>query len=1221
MKLYNFIAVPKKLLLALLICLIFSRVSQAQSHLKQLQTEYQIQPLGIDISSPRFSWQMETDTSRNNQFQTAYQIIVTDENGDEVWDSQKQESDISLGVKYKGSPLKARTKYNWVLKVWDEKGDSSSADSWFETGLMDTNPDSEAWNGAKWIGGEAADMVFYSHYLSVFKMEYTLQLSKISKSSSASFVFGANDRRLMDRDMNIQAVQASKNESFIRFELDISAVDGKDDGLARFNVFRVGYEPADSNEKPFRSYEIPLELINESNKYDKHSFYTECNFGLFIVYLNGTDPANKIVSDDIESPSPFAPKGFNLNPVGSGNNFISFPMVADIGFYLPPNQKALFSDIAIRNYRSPSNALFQENTLDKDNYSGIFKEALGSGNDLMINEMGYEVSGGTDGTLVLADPSNNAAPMLRTAFNAQNKTIGKARLYVTARGIYEIYLNGDRVGTDYFNPGLTQYNKTHMYQTYDVTDMVKVGETNALGSWLSEGWWSGNITYSGENWNYFGDRQSLLAQLIITFEDGSEQIITTNNNAWKLFADGPVRYGSFFQGEVYDANKEMAISGWSEAAYDDSQWKKVVQVPLEGSTFQSSDFNYDQLRLTAQVGANPSIVKVLNPKAVEEVRKGVFVYDMGQNMVGFPEITLPPGKAGDTITLRYSEVKYPDLSEYESNTGMVMLENIRAALTQDLYIRKGGEEKISPRFTFHGFRFLEITGIEEALPLDNIRGNVISSIVNLASNYETSNELVNKLWENITWSLRGNFLSIPTDTPARNERMGWSGDINVFSEAATYLAHAGPFLNRHLLAMRDIQRADGRFTDVAPVGGGFGGTLWGSAGIIVAWEVYRQYGDLELLHTHYDAMKRYVEFLNSRIDPETGVLNEGPLGDWLSPEGFKNEDSMLWTVYHLYDLEIMTKTATLLGKSEDALIFKNQYDNRKAFLNNTYIAAPSGKTLHLGNQSMRFGPPLPEEKRKKAGDFVDTQASYAIPLNFNVLNPENASKAVDNLVAAIKRKNEDELGVQRPEYSLMTGFIGTASLNHALSENGRDTLAYRLLQQTSYPSWLYSVKNGATTIWERLNSYTVENGFSGNNSMNSFNHYSFGAVAAWMYNYSLGIQRDPENPGFKSFILDPTPDPDKKMTWAKGYYDSMYGRITSEWQWEEDGWTYHTTIPANTTAKLFLKAEDPNNISSAGRKLKRLKHVKLISTAGGEVVLELVSGQYSFKLQSEELPM
>ncbi|MGB5667007.1 MAG: family 78 glycoside hydrolase catalytic domain [Maribacter sp.] len=1203
-----------KQIMVLCLFILHGFLAWSQEVIANLQVEYQSEPLGIDIAAPRFSWQMVNQDAKRGIYQTAYQIVVAEEKGKVVWDSGKVKSDTSLGIKYIGGKLRPTTKYDYIITVWDQDANALTNSSWFETGLL--NPDISAWNGAQWIGGSDDDLVLYSHYLSVFRMEYGLQLDQKSKSTKAAFLLGGNDRRLMEKDLNIQGVENKKNQSYIAFELDISAVDGSENGRAKLNVYRMGYAPNDNAEKTFKSFEIPSALLNESNKYHPHTFNVKCNFGLFEVYLDGNVKANKISVNDDNTPPPFGNPGFNLNPVGVGNNYISFPMVGDIGFQVGKNQKALFSNVKIKHFRKPSNTLFQEDLRNVGTYTGIFSNVEQTSSIFSINDSGYQIHGGNNGALILTDPSKNAAPLLRTQFKSQDKKISKARLYVTARGIYEIYLNGERVGNDYFNPGLTQYNKTHMYQTYDVTSAIRSGSENALGAWLGEGWWSGNITYSGENWNYFGDRPSLLSQLVITYADGSEEIITSNENDWKLFADGPIRNGSFFQGEVYDANRESAIEGWSTPVYDVDQWKNAVQVPIEGTTYQDTNFDYSDLKIIGQLGKNALIVKTLSAQTVEEVRPGVFVYDMGQNMVGFPQIQLPTGTKGDTLNLRYAEVKYPDLSEYGDNVGMIMLENIRAALTQDIYIRKGGEETLQPRFTFHGYRFLEVTGLDQPLPLESVKGMVVSSIDELTSNYETSNELVNKLWENITWSLRGNFLSIPTDTPARNERMGWSGDINVFSKASTYLANVASFLRRHLVAMRDIQRTDGRFTDVAPVGGGFGGTLWGSAGIVIPWELYQQYGDLEVLWEHYDAMKSYVEFLNSKIAPETGILNEGPLGDWLSPEGFKNDDTLFWAAYHLYDLDILSKTAELLGKKVDAETYRKQYMERKAFFNKTYIDLSTGKSLHLGHQSLRFGPPLPKDKMRKAGDFIDTQASYAIPLQLHVLNEENKAKAVEHLSTSIQRKNEDELGLMRPEYSLMTGFIGTASLNHALSENGMHESAYRLLQQTSYPSWLYSVKNGATTIWERLNSYTVEDGFGGNNSMNSFNHYSFGAVAAWMNNYSLGIQRDPDHPGFKHFILQPTPDPDGKMTWAKGYYDSMYGRIQSEWHLEENGWIYKTTVPPNTSATLFLKTDLAKNITENGMKLKKAKDIQILTPENDKVKLELSSGSYIFKINN-----
>ncbi|MEQ8415665.1 MAG: family 78 glycoside hydrolase catalytic domain [Imperialibacter sp.] len=1208
----------KGILVASLLFTVHTVLSQASFKVANLKTEYATAPLGIDVEKARFSWQMQSSDDSRGLMQTAYQIVVASEKGNEVWNSGKIESDKALGITYGGASLQPTTKYNWTVTLWGNQKSSASASSWFETGLMNPDPNLSAWGGATWIGGGDDDLVFYSHYLSVFKLSYQLQMDKASGSTRAGFIFGANDSRLMDKDMNIMGVQSGENESYIKFELDISKVDGTPAGLSSFNIYRVGYAPEDEVGVPFKSYQLPLTLVNNTNKYAPHTFYADCNFGVFEIFIDGNDAEHLITKSDDPNPSPFAPRGLNLNPVGLGNNFISFPMVADIGFSADRGQKASFSSVEIKNFRFPSNALFKENLASISSYKGVFSNFLNG------TKTGFGIANGAyvvDGTTVIANPSRNATPMLRTKFSAEDKAIAKARLYVTARGIYEMYINGKRISNDYFNPGLTQYNKTHMYQTYDVTDKMVAGKANAVGAWLGEGWWSGNITYSGESWNYFGDRQSLLAKLVVTYADGSEQAITTKPDAWKLFTEGPIRVGSFFQGEVYDATLEEKMNGWATADYNDANWKPAVEVPLKGTAYVGTfpgrggptTFDYDHLQLVGQMGANPSIVKTLTAKSVEEVRPGVFVYDMGQNMVGFPNISLN-GTAGNKITLRYAEVKYPSLDEYGNNVGMIMLENIRAALTQDTWILKGGDQTIQPRFTFHGYRFLEITGIEKALPLESVKGMVVSSIQELASSYQTSNDLVNKLWENITWSMRGNFLSIPTDTPARNERMGWSGDINVFSGASTYLADNDLFLRRHLLAMRDIQREDGRFTDVAPVGGGFGGTLWGSAGIIVAWETYQQYGDVELLREHYGAMKRYAAFLVSKVDSRTGILNEGPLGDWLSPENNKNDNTLFWTAYQIYDLEILAKTANILGHADEAKAFSAQREERKAFFNTKYIDKVTHKTVKSGFRAPRFGPPgqTPDDDTSDEGQLMDTQASYAIPLALGAFNAENVPHAIQHLAATVERQNTDDGGATRPAYSLMTGFIGTASITEALSENGRSDLAYKLLQQTSYPSWLYSVVNGATTIWERLNSYTVEDGFGGNNSMNSFNHYSFGAVGAWMYNYSLGIQRDPDSPAFKHFVLQPTPDPTGQMTWAKGYYDSMYGRIESSWKVEGNRLTYATTVPPNTSATLYLPASSIKDISEGGKPVAKSKGVAFVRFDNGKAVYELQPGSYEF---------
>ena len=1190
-----------------------SQLSQAQSafQLSFLKTEYATTPLGLDIPTPRFSWQMSAPNGRRGLVQKAWQIVVSDELGQQVWNSGKIESDTSLGIYYQGKSLQPTTRYVWKLTVWDQDDRIGQSESWFETGLM--NPSQEAWSGAQWIGGGDQDLNFYSHYLSVFKISYQLQLDKTSQSKKASFVLGANDRRLLDRNKNIMGVQVGKDQSFIRFELDVSAVDGSAEGLAQLHVFRIGYDHKDSNSVPLKSLPIPLELISQANKYGPQDFRIESVFGIVNVFLGEYN----LTQQEKIGQGPFAGTGINLNPIGVGNNYISYPMVADVGFYVGEGQKAVFSKVEIRNFRFPSNLLFQE-TFEKT-YQGIFSIFLDNpSSGLSIDSDGLILEGKGKPALVLADPSRNAAPMLRTVFSTQDKKIKKARLYVTARGIYELYLNGQRVGQDYFNPGLTQYNKTHMYQTYDVTDQVKSGQPNALGAWLSEGWWSGNITFQGENWNFFGDRQSLLTKLVLTYEDETTQLVTSQPETWQVYLDGPVRYGSFFQGEVYDATKEKAIEDWAKVGYLANAWKPAVEVPLEGTayigTFQVRNarqvVSFENMKLTAQLGDNARVVKILKPKSVEEVRPGVFVYDMGQNMVGIPRIKIKNGKPGQELVIRFAEVRYPNMQEHGKEVGMIMLENIRAALAQDVWKLKGGDETVQPRFTFHGYRYLEVTGIDQALPLESVEGLVISSISEIASSYVTSNPLVNRFWENITWSLRGNFLSIPTDTPARNERMGWSGDINVFASAATFLADADLFLRRHMIAMRDMQREDGRFADVAPVGGGFGGTLWGSAGITLPWEVYRQYGDLEILKENYPAMKRYADFLDTKVDSVSGILNEGPLGDWLSPENAKNDNTMLWTAYQVYNLEILANTAELLGLPEEEQDFSRRRAARMEFLNRKYFDS-SGKTIKSGLVVAGFGGPPPSAEPQE-GKPVDTQASYAVALHKNAISETNRAKVEQNLVETVERENVDDSGVTRPKYSLMTGFIGTASINEALSEAGRHDLAYRLLQQTSYPSWLYPVINGATTIWERLNSYTVENGFGGNNSMNSFNHYSFGAVGAWMYTHSLGIQRDPKVPAFKRFILQPTPDPTGQMTFAEGHVDTPYGRIESSWKMEGKKLTYKATVPANTTATLYLPASTWDTITESGKALDKVSGLNFVRMENGKAVIELSSGKYEF---------
>jgi len=1185
-------------------------LTDAAARIEGLTTEYAPTPIGIDAAAPRFGWRMAASRGTRGLAQTAYRIVVKDPAGQTAWDSGRTARLESAGIVYAGAPLRAATRYDWMVTVWDQAGAALTASSWFETGLMNPDPGLSAWEGAEWIGGGDEDLVLYAPYLPAYAIRYSLTIAK--SSERAGFVLGANDPRLMDKNKNIHQIQSPRNGSYIKVELDVAGADGSESGRARLNVYRAGYGPKDDPRKPLGSFAVKKDVIHAGNRHAVHAVEIRGLYGELTMTLDGE-------ADFFEAEEPAAPAAgatvpgrprspaatVLVNPLGPGTDLIPFGMLCDIGFAADAGQSASFSGLEIANARRPGKTLFRED-LAKAGYDGIFLAfAKDPDSGFKVEAGAYRISGGQAGFFAAADPSRNSMPMLRTGFAAAEKKIKSARLHITARGIYEAWLNGRRVGDDWYNPGLTQYNKTQMYQTYDVTPLVVPG-ANALGAMLGEGWWAGQMSFT-TNWNYFGDRPSLLAKLVIEYQDGRRDVVVTGERDWKYFGGGPVVYNSLQQGEIYDAAREAAVAGWSTAGYDDRAWKRAAAVTLEGSAFPG--FDYGRLAVVGQIGGSAGLFETLTAKSVKEVRPGVFVYDMGQNLVGVPSITFAEGKAGRRVTLRFAEMLYPNLAESGSNVGMIMTENYRAALCQDILVMKDGPQTFQPRFTSRGYQYVEITGLSKALPLEAVKGLAISSIRKLSAGYESSHAKVNRLWSNLVWSNVDNFLSIPTDCPQRNERMGWGGDISVFSRTATYVSDAGQFLRRHLLALRDMQEPTGKFTDIAPVGNGFGGALWGSAGITVAWEAYQQYGDVELLREHYAAMSAYIDYLGKSIRPETGLVSDSALGDWLGPQNDQLGTDFLVTAYHVFDLDIMTHIARLLGKVDDAEKFLRLRDERKAFFNKTFIG-PDKKALgYFRARRGRDGKPDSPAGFKTA----DTQTAYAVGLALGAFSEENIPFMAANLKAAVERENKDDEGILRPKHSLMTGFIGTAWISQALSDGGMSDLAYRLLMNETYPSWLYPINQGATSIWERLNGYTIENGFGGFNGMNSFNHYSFGAVGQWLMAYSLGIRRD--EPGFAKFILAPEPDPTGGMTWAKGHYESLYGMIRSSWKLEKGRLTYEAEVPPNTTATLFLPAASAEKVKERGKPAAKASGVTFTKQENGKAVYRLGSGSYSFQVE------
>lgn len=773
----------------------------------------------------------------------------------------------------------------------------------------------------------------------------------------------------------------------------------------------------------------------------------------------------------------------------------------------------------------------------------------------------YALEGGR--THLFSPAEEKGAPMLRKVFPVR-KPLASARLYTTARGIYEYEVNGKRLGGDWFNPGASDYRYRFFYQTYDLTPLLKTGD-NAIGAQLGAGWWS-DFTGFATNWqDQYGLDLSLLAKIVLTYRDGSQDVIVSDDS-WRTFSGGPILSDSFQNGEDYDARRE--VPGWSTARFDDAAWQpaRVCEAPA------------DSVRIVSDIGSPVRNHTVLRAVSVSEPQEGVFVYDLGQNMVGIPRIRLS-GKRGTEVTFRYGEMIYPaEIPEdplppltaavYQERKGRVYNENYRGALSTDHYILKGGgAEVFQPHFTFHGFRYIEIHGLDRALPLHHVEGLVLHSLGPQTSGFETSDADVNRLYENIVWGQRGNFLSIPTDCPQRDERLGWTGDAQVFARAATYNMNVDPFFRRWFQSLRDIQSPDGSYPNIIPNIGtpphgshpGGGAMGWMDAGIIIPWQLYLQYADVHFLEVHYPSMVAYMDYLQHRA---VGDIQPGEgYGDWVALE--HTNSPLTNTAYYAYDAMLMEKVAAALGKHADAARWRALYARIKAAFNREFVG-PDGITKESDNV-----PPYHEwiAGGADASFKANTQTSYVVPLQADLFDETHKPLAVQNLVENVAAHG----------YTLTTGFIGTPYLNLVLSRNGFDAVAYRLFEQRAYPSWLYPVLQGATTMWERWNSYTIRQGF-GPVDMNSFNHYSFGSIEEWMFSYMLGLQPEENDPGYHRFLLAPRVG--GSFEFVRGHYDSVYGRIESAWRRLADGAVrFDFTVPANTEARLELPVREDSVVA------------------------------------------
>jgi alpha-L-rhamnosidase len=715
-------------------------------------------------------------------------------------------------------------------------------------------------------------------------------------------------------------------------------------------------------------------------------------------------------------------------------------------------------------------------------------------------------------------------PYLRKTFLIE-QPVKSARLAITALGLYEWEINGARVGDEIFAPGWTEYKKRVQYQVYDVTGNLHPGE-NVLGAILGDGWYCGYLGWWSRQ--QYGDRPRLLVQLEIALQDGSTFTIVSDGS-WRT-TSGPILESDFLMGESYDARHELG--NWSQPQYDDSRWQSVIVAPPELMP-----------EISPRIG--PPVRRLGEIKPVKETIKKTWdnqfrLFDMGQNFSGRVKISVR-AKAGTNLKLRFAEILNPD--------GGLYTENLRGAKCTDNYTCKGGEtETWEPRFTFHGFRHVEVTGLAEKDSLE-VTGIVLHSDTPTTGTFRCSNDLLNQLQHNIIWGQKSNFLEVPTDCPQRDERLGWTGDAQVFVRTAAFNMDVRGFFHKWVQDIRDAQTPRGGVPCVIPSvwhestdAGEDGGPAWADAAIICPWTIYLCYADRKILEDHYDSMKKFIDFMTNhrckdfiREHPDLPVWHG--FGDWLALDGGGKIDGitphdLIGTAFLTYDADIMAKTAGILGKHDDAKKYRSLHGEIVAAFRRRYVT-PDGLVAS------------------------STQTAYALALHFGLIEESARVGAAHELARHVKQK----------DYHLATGFVGTPYILDVLEENGHLDAAYKLLEQETFPSWIFPIKNGATTIWERWDGWTPEKGPQ-DKGMNSYNHYAYGAVGAWMYRTVAGLDLDPAKPGYEKVIFRPRPG--GTITWAEASLETGRGRVSIRWELKGTELHLELTVPNGSSATLSL---------------------------------------------------
>jgi len=764
------------------------------------------------------------------------------------------------------------------------------------------------------------------------------------------------------------------------------------------------------------------------------------------------------------------------------------------------------------------------------------------------------------------DYSIPPSPMMRKVFML-DKPVKKALFFASAKGVYELWMNGSKVGKQVLAPGWTDYEQRVQYQVYNVEDL-KQHNKNCISVIVSDGWYAGRlgtIDFGFEDFpwrGWYGRDLRFIGQLEVWFEDGTRETISTDES-WTYYPDGPFREADNFIGVTYDFNYE--VEGWMDPEYDDKEWIEVVA--------DEADYSI----MYAQIDQAVEVIRELSPIAVEEPEKDVYVLDMGQNMVGWLKIKLQ-GQVGDTIILKHGEM----LKE----NGLIYRQNLRNAPQIDTYILKDDEEhEIEPLFTFHGFRFVQIEGLRHRPDLKKLKGIVIASATPETGAFTCSNPMLNKLWDNIRWTQLGNQVSVPTDCPQRSERMGWMGDAQVFAQTGIFNYDMSAFYTKWGNDVIEAQFETGEFSDVSPRGMPWEPRFinspgWADAGLIVPFRLYENYGDKSGLEEHYTSMKKYIDLIYS-LNPDLIYLKGAghQYNDWLNgntiiADGYPNKGGevpreVFNTAFFIRSTRLLAKAADITGRDKDC----------------SYYSDLANRILQ------RFQEEFIEDDGTILGE---TQAGYAIALSFDLVPDELRMDVAYKLVQALKVYDN----------RMSTGFISTICMMNELSEMGYHELACQLAESTRMPSWGYSIEQGATTIWERWDAYVKGRGFQ-NAGMNSFNHYTFGSIGEWMYKHILGIQPDSQSPGWRHFIL--APKTGGTLTSAKGSYHSINGLISMEWYLQNNIMDLEFEIPPNTSASFIMPQGFLNEVVIDGKKLNSIPLNRSIEMLSGKHIVHMKS--------------